>query len=90
MYMNLFIYSPDSLWMVRRTRLVTALTIRKKVDTTSTVNRGNPTLGGYTISSPKDIISDQLPKIKTFQKQLGFIGTLSANDAYGEAMLWTL
>jgi GH18 family chitinase len=47
------------------------------------VNRGNPTLeGGYTISNPKDIISDQLPKIKTFQKQLSFIGTLSANDAY--------
>lgn len=47
------------------------------------MNDGIPTLeGGFTISNPKDIISDQLPKLKNFHTQLGVISTLSASDAY--------
>lgn len=47
------------------------------------VNDGIPTLeGGFTISNPKDIISDQLPKLKNFHTQLGVISTLSASNAY--------
>ncbi|KGO67583.1 Glycoside hydrolase, superfamily [Penicillium italicum] len=47
------------------------------------VNDGIHTLEGvFTISNPKDIISDQLPKLKNFHTQLGVISTLSASDAY--------
>ncbi|CAG8418245.1 unnamed protein product [Penicillium salamii] len=47
------------------------------------VNNGMPHLTpGYTISNPKDIISDQLPKIKTFQEQLEFISAIAGKDAY--------
>ncbi|KAJ5280182.1 class V chitinase [Penicillium angulare] len=46
-------------------------------------NRGNPTLKpGYTITNPKDTISDRLPSIKTLQDNLSFISMLSAENAY--------
>lgn len=50
------------------------------------VNRGMPTLeGGFTVSNPKDIISQRLPNITTFQDQLDFISMLSANAAYSDS-----
>ena len=50
------------------------------------VNIGMPSLGtGFAINNPKDIISQRLPNITTFQDQLDFISMLSANSAYGDS-----
>lgn len=50
------------------------------------INMGMPALGeGFKIDNPKDVISQRLPNITTFQEHLDFISILSANDAYGDS-----
>lgn len=41
---------------------------------------------GFEIDNPKDVISQQLPNITTFQEHLDFISILLANDTYGDSM----
>ena len=50
------------------------------------INMDIPSLGEeLTINNPKDVISQRLPNITTFQEHLDFISILSANVAYGDS-----